>query len=216
MSYTLAPYFVDLDELRRVLGRRDEALLAAVIRSSAEDEEADEPEASTDGVDDEITVTLALRHLVRGEAPVLGYGHQYGYALEQLCRYLGAQPEERDAWCGIHWEVLEATGVDQVLEKSGPPVELPAISDFPTIGYLPADEITATVGKLGAGHLKSAAPSGRKPRRSVRSGLLGLLLSRIFQRAPLEDEDLRELMTEYESWLREAATKGKSLVFFYY
>ncbi len=36
------------------------------------------------------------------------------------------------------------------------------------------------------------------------------------QRGRLTKEDIQELLKAYEAWLREAASKKKSLVFFYY
>jgi hypothetical protein len=106
--------------------------------------------------------------------------------------------------------------MSELLDKSGPPIPLPPNDDFPAIGHLKAEEIAATIARMGNGHLATAAPSGRKPRRSFRAWLLGLLVSRIVQREPMTPEDVRDLLNEYESWLREAAEKQKSLVFFYY
>lgn len=67
MSYTLTPYLVDLGELRRAVGKRDEALLAA-IREGASEYFADE---ETDEETDEEAISLgeALRHLVMGDPP---------------------------------------------------------------------------------------------------------------------------------------------------
>jgi hypothetical protein len=43
-----------------------------------------------------------------------------------------------------------------------------------------------------------------------------MLLARISQRGKMTPEEIREALEEYEGWLREAAEKRKSLVFFYY
>jgi hypothetical protein len=150
-----------------------------------------------------------------GEAPDSRSAHQYGYALERLCAHLGERLDA-DCWESIHWDVLEATGIEEILTRTGPPVPLPPIDNFPAIGHLKAADIASMVAKLGDGPLKTAAPSGRKPRRSLRAWLLGLLLSRFSRREPLTDEDLRELLDAYAGWLRQAAARQKSLVFFYY
>lgn len=213
MSYTLMPYLVDLEELRRAVGSKDEALLAVMKQSMPEVFE--EEEVVDHEEDEELSLGQAVRHLVMGEPPDTESAHQYGYALEQLCRHLGEEPEERDCWCDIRWTVLETTGMEEVL-KTGSPVPLPPINDFPTIGHLKAEQIEAIVAKMGDGHLKTAAPSGRKPRRSFQSWLLEKAMNRLTRRGPMTDEDVRELLDEYESWLRAAAAKKKSLVFFYY
>ena len=57
--------------------------------------------------------------------------------------------------------------------------------DFPAIGYLTAEEIVKRISQLEQRHLAS------------------------------DDHDLQELLDEYEGWLREAASKGKAIVFFY-
>ena len=50
--------------------------------------------------------------------------------------------------------------------------------------------------------------------------MLGLIVKRLtgidMRQRELTDEDRRELLDEYEGWLREAASKKKSIVFFYY
>lgn len=210
MSYSLVPYLVDLEQLRRAIGCKSEALLAEVIAGNPDvlrDEESD---------DEELSLTQALRHLVMGEPPEAGSAHQYGYALMELCRHLGEELPERDLWESIHSDVLEATGADELLSRTGPPAPLPKIDNFPYIGHLEAAQIAALVDRLGEGRLISAAPSGRKPRRSFRSWLIGKLLSRITRREPMTAEEVRECLDEYEGWLRQAAAKKKSLVFFYY
>ncbi len=59
-------------------------------------------------------------------------------------------------------------------------------TDFPAIGHWTAEEIAAKVSELGDHHLTS------------------------------DNDELQELLKEYEGWLRSAAAKGKAIVFFYY
>lgn len=209
MSYNLVPFLVDLDQLRGAIGSKDTTLLAALQRAN--------PDAFQYDEDDEgISLGQALKHLVMGERPDPASAHQYGYALMELCGHLGEEVAERDLWSSIRWEVLESTGADQLLSQTGPPVPLLPMDDFPVMGHLQAAEIAALVAKLGNGRVTTAAPSGRKPRRSLRSRLIGWLFSGLTRREPMTAEDVRECLEEYEGWLREAAAKHKSLVFFYH
>ncbi|MGV3719289.1 MAG: DUF7691 family protein [Actinomycetota bacterium] len=210
MSYSLVPYLVDLEQLRQAVGGKNEALLAAVIAGNPDALQDAEPD------DEELSLAQALRHLVMGEPLDAGSAHQYGYALMELCRHLGEELPERDLWESIHSNVLESTGADELLSRTGAPVPLPKIDDFPYIGHLEAAQISALVDRLGGGRLISASPTGRKPRRSFRSWLIGKLLSRITRRGPMTAEEVRECLDEYEGWLRAAAAKKKSLVFFYH
>lgn len=210
MSYSLSPYLIETETLRRLVGGGDEALLQSLLAESGLDEVDEE---SDDG---EVPPGRAFRQLVMGDRLDPDSAHQYGYALEQLCRCRGERLDRGGLWEGIHWDVLQATGVDQVLDGTEPPVALPAINSFPAIGYLSEDQVAATVTRMGSGHLKTAAPSGRKTRPTVAAWLIGLVMRRITRREPMSAEDTRELLDEYESWLREAAEKRKALIFFYY
>ena len=184
MSYSLVPYFVDLDQLRRVVGSKDETLIAAVHASDPArfDDAGGE---NDDGYGEELSLGAALSQLVMGEKLNKSHAHQYGYALERVCEHVG-QRLTCNLWCGVRWAAMEDTGVDAILTRSGPPVKLPPIPDFPTIGYLDRQEVRAMVeqmGEEGLGH---------------------------------EDAELRELLKEFEGWLREAAGSGKDLILFYY
>ena len=69
---------------------------------------------------------------------------------------------------------------------SGPPVTLPVNRDVPVIGYLDRQQVATAVAEFPAGGLTN------------------------------DDEDLQELVTEYEGWLRRVAAAGKDLVLFFY
>jgi hypothetical protein len=210
LSYTLVVYLLDLDELRRAVGSRDEALLSAVI---ADDPEAFEPEEPDPDDREEIPPGEALRHLVMGEKHDPGSAHQYGYALEHLCRHLGRRLEG-GWWESIRWTVLQATGMEEIL--AGPPVPLPPNDSFPVIGFLTPEQVRPLAEKLREGPLKTAASSGRRRRRGFREWMADWILARITHRQPMTDEDVREGLDEYGEWLRTADSEGKSLVFFYY
>jgi hypothetical protein len=91
-----------------------------------------------------------------------------------------------DFWGGVPWGLPEEVGLGHLLNRTGPPVPVPRSRDFPIIGHWTAAEIAAKVAELGDSHLTS------------------------------DEEELQELVDEYEGWLRTAAAKGKAIVFFYH
>ena len=212
MSYSVGAYAVDLEELRRAIGSRDETLLAALIEQNPDLGEPDE-DAEEEG---KVSEGMALRHLVMGETPHPPSAYQYHYALEELCRRLG-EWLPGDLWTSIRWWVLEETGFEEILAM-GPPVDLPPSEDFPRVGHLTVEQVRRLVERMGPdGHLTTAAPSGKKGRRSLRTRIVQAIFSRLLpRRDPMTADDLREMLDEYEAWLREAASKGRALVFFYY
>src|SRR5688500_16176002 len=110
MSYSVGAYAVDLGELRKAIGSRDEALLAGLVEPKPELGEADE-EAEDEG---KISAVMALRHLVMGATPPPPSAYQYHYALEELCRHLG-EWLPGDLWTSIRWAVLEETGFEEII-----------------------------------------------------------------------------------------------------
>lgn len=210
MSYTLTPFLVDLGKLKAAVKSKDKALLQAVYAGNPDALSADaEPEE--DDEDEDLSLRTALQHLVMGEPFADDSAHQYGYALMELCGHLGARLPA-DQWSGVRWEVLEQTGADELVTKTGTPVELPETDDFPRIGFLDARKVAATVEKMGSGKVTNIAPSGRAPRRSLLTRLFRLIMPR----ESLSAADKRGLFGEYEEWLRRAAKEKKGLVFFYY
>jgi hypothetical protein len=176
MSYVLTPFMIDLSKLRAAVGSKDAALVRAIRASKPEKFEKVDQQG-------DLSLGDALSRLVMGDKLGQDQAHQYGYALEALCHHLG-EVIWPDVWGGVRWAAMEDTGVDAVME-SGPPVPLPPINDFPTIGFLEAAEIRRRVEEMGDEGLTN------------------------------DDEDLQELLEEFEGWLRTAASKGKDLVFFY-
>lgn len=184
ISYALTPYLIDLEELRRAVGSRSQALIAEALGGDP-NEFKDPWEADEDGeVEGLVTVDQALRHLVMAEPLNRDCGSEYGYALERLCHHLG-EVTVPDVWGAVRWAAVTDSGLEDLLTKTGSPVPIPD-RDFPTIGHWTIAEVAAKVSELGNSHLKS------------------------------EDDELQELLDEYESWLRSAAAKGKAIVFFYY
>ncbi|MGN6627423.1 MAG: DUF7691 family protein [Tepidisphaeraceae bacterium] len=177
MSYSLVPYLVDLPAVIAAVGSNDSALINAIERSNSRRFNADE-------FDDGMTIGDAVRQLVNATPRRDVSGHLYGYAFETLCNQLGkALPS--DLWCGVRWATMEDSQVAQIM-KSGSPVSLPPIQDFPMIGYLTRKTIQSLVHRMGTEGLTNA------------------------------NKELQELLREFESWLREAARVDRDLVFFYY
>lgn len=183
MSYTLMAYSVDISQLLKAVGSKDDSLLKAVMDHSEEFDDDDEEEEDDD--DDELSLATALRQLIMGQPLDPEEAHQYGYALLELCDYLGER-QECDAWSGVRWEAVEACGLEQVLTKTGPPVEIPPNDDFPRVGHLPRSAIKSFQGTTNS--LSENA----------------------------SDPGLQELLEELSDWLESAASKNRDLVFFYH
>ena len=99
------------------------------------------------GPDDDITEDQALEELIAGKLTQPESAHVYGYALEHLCRTIGA--------------FLDAVGTDRLrslklktpLSKTRLPIKLPKIEDFPYISYLDSEELRAEAARLRASDL---------------------------------------------------------------
>jgi hypothetical protein len=227
VSYSLVPYIVDLEKVKSAINSGDKELLAKLLQKSELDDDldpsmSDEVENDDDDEDNEPSLGRAVGDLILGRKRVEWAGFQYGYALEQLCNYFGTSPQG-DNWSGVRWEIMEATGADVLLVSSGSPVELPEIDDFPTIGYLSAQDVQMAAQSISPEGLTTAAPAGRKIKKTIAQKMLGpvfrWLLGRmmgISKRGDLTPEDKRSLLKEYEQWLKQAASAKQSIVFFYY
>jgi hypothetical protein len=95
---------------------------------------------------DEISEKQAAADLVAGRVTRPGDAHQYGYALERLCRMLGTPLGAIEGKRGI----LSHLGLDTRLREKRSPVRLPRRDDFPVIGFLTADEVQGELEGLRA------------------------------------------------------------------
>lgn len=159
MGSTLVPIAIELGRLDAALGSGDERLLSAVLgRYRGEIEPIDDMAAEffeDEDVDGVFTVRDALRQMVMGEEyrRERGLGFVYGYTLHFLCLHLGE--ELPNGWWRTTsgWPVkqrvdqaLAAAGVAEgvlrtrLLVGRGPPVPLPEIEDYPSVGYLRVGE----------------------------------------------------------------------------
>lgn len=184
MSYALNCFVIDIPKLKSVIGAGDESLVDAVKANTPEAFD-DEEEEEDDEDDEEVSMSTALRQLIMGEELDEEQAHQYGYALQEICEYLG-ELQDADLWCGVRWSAVEACGLEPLLTKSGPPVGIPINQgDFPAIGQLDRAEM--------ATHLQAANQ----------------------RRAASQDSEINELLEEYIAWLEAAKQRGLDLVFFY-
>jgi hypothetical protein len=135
----------------------------------------------------EISEDQAIEGLIGGTYTRPDSAHMYYRALEWLCEDIGTFLESFEG------EPLAKIGLDAKLARRRTPVELPKSTDFPIVGYLTADEVTAELERL-------TATAGRGP------GLFGRLLGR---GAGLEEE--REALVEC---LRRTAEGNQGILFF--
>lgn len=162
MGYCVSAIAVDLDKVRVVIGSKNKKLLAAIEKEAAGDldfiEEmiADhlENDEDEDGKPPEpFSVEEALRGLIMGGERLEEFGFAYAYCFEYLCLHFGdflnnsQWSAMRSAWFETVGKGLVKAGVSQKMFSlntmffRGPPVELPEVADFPSIGYLTTPEI---------------------------------------------------------------------------
>ncbi len=120
MSYGIMAFAVDLDQIKAVIGSKDEQLLsrlqqslsAKLFRLVAEGEEGES-----------LTGSTVLGQLIRGEEYDRSwyYAHVYGYVLKYLCDHFGRSLPNSE-WCPMRGEW--AATVDEALEKAGVPPSL--------------------------------------------------------------------------------------------
>ncbi|HUT94148.1 MAG TPA: hypothetical protein VMY37_32105 [Thermoguttaceae bacterium] len=139
MGYVLSAYIVSVDHLRSVVGSGDTKLLKRVIKSNPDEFDGQDefPEGSN-----RLPLATALQHIIDGQPLVEREYNQYGYALEELCRYLGV------VCLADRWDI-GSTGIDRILE-TGPPVQLPPREGSPKIGVLLLSEIESELERVEA------------------------------------------------------------------
>ncbi len=195
MSYAIHPYAVSVSAIKKCIGSRDARLVKELTRKFA-DEFAEIDELDEDA----IPMERALSRLVMGEKLGESYGYKYGYALKSLCEHLGnmLNNEHRSA---LGWEWIEEVDsalaelgvdkkifrVDPHLTTRGAPIPLPRIDDFPAIGYLLEAEMPKVLMEFAK-----------------------------FKDAEIEDEEVRDSISEMRTWLDRCTRTHKDLVCFYH
>jgi len=137
MGYGTLAYAVDLDRLRSAYGSKDRAMFQAIEKREADDIR-DRDEWFRDRIKRGApSLREAVAQIIEGQinAPPWA-GFQYGYALELLCKHLGHVLENRD-----RVSFIEHLGTPTGLTSSGPPLPISRPEDFPSIGFLTADQV---------------------------------------------------------------------------
>lgn len=224
MGYGFQPIAIKLDELKKVRGCKDAALLAAMIDSGEvpdDDDDPDEYELLDDEEDDDDegpeslpTSADALRHIIMGESYARGIGAKYGYVAMAICEHLGERLPN-NMWGRTRGEFVEA--FDRALGKLGvpksvlrleshfwgrrDPIELPRRNDFPSIGHLTRKECEAALAAL-----ESLTPE------AVQKAGTGLKTSR----GEVEASFFRDSLDEIIGWCRTCVESERDLVVFYH
>jgi hypothetical protein len=182
MGYGTNAYAVDVDRLRSAFGCGDQELLREIETKHAKSFRRRDETFEDKVRDGAPTQGEALRQIIAGEIKGPDWaGFQYGYVLELLCEHLGRALDSDDLIAFI--SDLE---IPTALNESGPPIPIPTPRDFPSIGYLTAEQVREEYE-----HLKD-------------------------QDLSHEDEEIEEARGEFLSYLRQAREKGLGLVTFAY
>lgn len=182
MKYQLVPYSVDVVRLRDRVGSGDRNLLSSVERLLREQPDwHGNPRATSD-----VSFQLidAVIDLIEGETSNPDAGRTYGHALEVLCESLGRRLPNHH-WVGLRWSMLESVGLNGIM-GTGPPISLPPIPDFPTIGHLEFHEVSAQ------------------------------LVERPWAQLSLNRHEWRDKAAQFEQWLQTSWNERNGLVLFYY
>lgn len=154
MSYGVQAYAVDLAAVKKAIGSGNAVFAKRLAKSQAREiaqiDDVDFDEGLTPAADvlKALIVDGAPAETDEDETPA----YKFGYALEILCREQG-EWLENSAFSAMGSEYVDA--IDAALKKAkskrkvasilfrGSPVPLPEIADFPTIGWLSAEEVAA-------------------------------------------------------------------------
>lgn len=153
MSYTISPFLVKIEDLKKAVGSKDRSLMIAVLQNRAKEyqETFDESEldaeqnSETDEEEDEESwnTVEAVKAWINGDLNSEKIqGFQYGYALEAICMSFGER---------VFIEPLESVRSSSYFEEqwswfmdSKSPIPYPEEGDdFPYIGHLNLADIPA-------------------------------------------------------------------------
>jgi len=158
MSYVLEAFAVDLTKVSRAIGSKNKDLLDALFgkygAKFAQFDAMAADFADEDAGEKPMTMRSALSQMIMGEEYTKRFGFMYGYALSFICQHIGELLPNSE-WSSMRWEWAE--DVDRHLESvwvpqsvfsvtmhlmtRGSPNPIPAIDDFPAIGFLTLAEI---------------------------------------------------------------------------
>ena len=208
MGYSHMFYALDVSELQKIYGSKNEKLLSKILAEQAEEIEDNDAFFEDEIADGDLPDTsTAIRQIFDGNPNMDVDGAIYGYALKIICEHLGEM-----VWGGEHG-VADVTDhpYESMLAKSGIPMKLPAPNDFPMIGYLAFDNIDAEIALATGEHANVASDSAQQKSelRSIANSVgLGL------RRAQINAEDIKEDIEAYVETLENAKKLGKGVVSF--
>lgn len=204
-------YGLDVKRLQAVYGSHDQALIPEVRASQAAELE------NNDGFFEDAIAEgqcpnseTALREIVAGSFGDYEYAKpMYGYVLKILCEHLG------ELMSGDVYSVADHPYKSQ-LANSGPPIPIPYDeADFPTIGFLSAEDIPAEIKRLDA-----APPRARRylmlwslPWLGKIFALFSLFRGKLYAQY-MSNEDAVEDMAAYREVLVDAQSRSLGLVSF--
>lgn len=179
-------FAVDLPKLRTVIGSNDSSLIDAILST----DHRMTPEGQT-----------ALREIVAGAcAPVEETIHEYGYALEAICGYLG------EAIGSDVYNVADHPYQSRLVANRCP-VEIPVDENkFPEIGYLELSQLETELKLVSTTRARAA-------KQPLAVKLICVLTKGTFGRG-MDAEEVEEDMEAYAETLQECINANKSLVSF--
>lgn len=158
MGYVLEAIATDLTKVAAAVGSKDKKVVTAIVKIFGDsfdqfDEMADEA-AEMDDLES-VTMKTALTQIVMGQPYCEGMGFMYGYAIDFICKHFGdCLPNDHwsalpnGSWIATVDKALKAAGIPKDLftvtnhlQYRGSPVPIPAIDDFPGMGYLTNAEL---------------------------------------------------------------------------
>ena len=224
MPSSITALMVELDELRKVFGSKNNSLLQAILDANEiddDDTDVDEFEEAEDGDEDIDPDDLdglpssqdALRHIILGEPWARGIGSKYGYMFLEICRHLGEQLDA-NSWGETRAEYVSA--FDGVLRKVGITpdiVSMEALTCSPDIFPLPPRGSFPTTGSLTAAKAaKAAIALAAVDRAALTRASQKVKISR----GAIKPEFVAESFEELQTWCETCAAKKKDLILFYF
>lgn len=136
MSYASVFFAVDIDELARVVADHDTSVIDRIKIAS--------PQQFVQTLNDgDPSRGEALTHIIEGAPKDASHSHQYGYALQLLCKELGDWLPDDDLIAD-----LEPLELDSPFEIDRIPIDIPDAPDFPFISFLTAAGVEQECARL--------------------------------------------------------------------
>lgn len=197
MGYSHMIYGIDLERLRGLFGSNDEAFIAEILKSQAE--EFEDNDAFFEDYDDCPNSETALREIIAGKIEHKDSEAIYGYILKIICEHIGE-------FIGADIYAVSDHPYKSLLVHSGPPIPIPIDEcDFPEIGYIAHADIPKEIAMI------EAAP--RKAKKRLSNWILRKLTKGMVGRE-MDDDEMGEEMDHYKGILKDAKKKGLSVVSF--